>query len=121
MMNQPAVFIKPDHCHVAQNSSVFLVYKMPGNMRILCIEFLVRIFYLFSVCLEKGIFFGINKSRFKKEIPKLVQIHLIADISVSKGGDSASTKQIEFFGNMIKMDLSALGMKINIGKTEPAV
>ena len=46
----------------------------------------------------------------------------IADVSISKGGrNPAATQQITVFANNAKSDLSALGVKINMGKTVPAV
>ena len=45
----------------------------------------------------------------------------VADVSITKGGDSASTKQMEFLASRVKTEMSALGKAIRITKTEPAV
>lgn len=45
----------------------------------------------------------------------------VADVSITKGGDSSSTKQMEFLASRVKTEMSALGKVIRITKTEPAV
>lgn len=46
----------------------------------------------------------------------------VADVSIEKGGrNPIAVAQITIFANSAKMDLSALGKKIEMNKTEPAV
>jgi len=82
MMNQPGVFIKADHGHVAHNTPFFLVNKMSGDVRILIIEFFICFFDLLFILLNQGIFIRINKTGFKKEIPKIIQINRVAYIDI---------------------------------------
>ena len=65
---------------MAENTTFILINKMPGYFRILGIEFFISLFNFFLICLKKRIFFWINKTGFKKEILKVVQIYDVANV-----------------------------------------
>ena len=82
VMDEPCILKKPDHGHVTHDSAFVLINKMPGDVRIACIQSLIRIFNLLFVFLDIFVFIGVDESTFKEKIPESIKINLITNIRV---------------------------------------
>ena len=67
MVDHPGIFIQAHHAHVGHDTPMGLMDKVAGNGGILGVELPIGLFYFFLVGLNMGIFFGVDKTRFKKE------------------------------------------------------
>ena len=82
VVNQPGIFIKPDHGHVTQDNAFVLVDKVTRYVGTLAVQSAIGAFYLVLVLFDESVFAGINKTGFKEKIPQCIQINGVADIGV---------------------------------------
>ena len=70
MVNQPGSIIKPDHGQVAQDSALFLVDEMPGDIRFSAVKLSICFLDLFFVFLEKAVLPRVDKAGIEEKFPK---------------------------------------------------